>query len=37
MRAETALGVDQRRGPRVTKHGTQLNIDLGPNDEDEAE
>ena len=35
MRAETALGVDRRRGPRVTKHGTQLNLD--PNEEDEAE
>ena len=30
MRAETALGVDRRRGPRVTKHGTQLNLDLEP-------
>ena len=37
MRAERALGVDRRRGPRVTKHGTQLNLDLGPNEEDEAE
>ena len=37
MRADTALGVDRRRGRRVTKHGTQLNLDLGPNEEYEAE
>ena len=30
MRAETALGVDRRRGRRDTKHGAQLNLDLGP-------
>ena len=33
MRAETAL----RRGQRDTKHETQLNLDLGPNEEDGAE
>ena len=37
MQAETALGVDQRRGRRVTKHGTLLNLDLGSNEEYEAE
>ena len=37
MRAEAALGVDRRRGRRGTKHGTQLNLDLGPNEEDGAE
>ena len=37
MRAEAALGVDRRRGRRDTKHGTQLNLNLGPNEEDGAE
>ena len=37
MRAEAALGVDRRRGRRDTKHGTQLNLNLGSNDEDGAE
>ena len=37
MRAEAALGVNRRRGLRVTKHGNPLNLDLGPNEEDEAE
>ena len=37
MRAETVFGVDRRRGRRDTKHGTQLNLDLGPNEEDGAE
>ena len=29
--------LDRRRGRRDTKHGTQLNLDLGPNEEDGAE
>ena len=37
MRAEAALGVDRRRGRRDKKQGTQLNLDLGPNEEDGAE
>ena len=37
MRAEAALGVDRRRGQRDKKQGTQLNLDLGPNEEDGAE
>ena len=37
MRAETTLGVDRRRGRRDTKHGTQMNLDLGPNEKDGAE
>ena len=40
MRAEAALGVDRRRGRRDEKQGThvtQLNLDLGPNEEDGAE
>ena len=34
---QAALEVDRRREPRVTNYGTQLNLDLGPNEEDEAE
>ena len=40
MRAEAALGVDRRRGRRDKKQGThvtQLNLGLGPNEEDGAE
>ena len=40
LRAETALGVDRRRGRRDTKHGsdaTQLDLDVRPNEEDGAE
>ena len=37
MRAEAALGVDRRRGRRDKKQETQLNLDLGPNEEDGAE
>ena len=37
LKAETALGVDRRRGRRDTKHGTQLDLDVGPNEEDGAE
>ena len=40
LRAETALGVDRWRGRRDTKHGsdgTQLDLDVGPNEEDGAE
>ena len=37
MRAEAALGVDRRRGRRDAKHGIQLNLNLGSNEEDGAE
>ena len=37
LHASRDSGVDRWRGQRDTKHGTQLDFDLGNNEEDGAE